>query len=359
MTLTNAVEERKRLRRARRVRVTAALLSLLLCLALGEVAARAYWRWSHRVPFGRPDRALYAVYPGLRNIDDEPPAHNDASYDVLLLGASGLHRSWGNVEQELLEQLAFHGHRDVRIFNLAEPAHTSRDSRLKYAAMGRARFELVVVYDGINDVRVNNVPPDRFRSDYEHYSWYAVANMLARAHGTAVFALPYTIRRLAIGVTQLVWSSTPTHWPEPEWVHFGRDVRSAGPFEDNLRAILDLAEQRGDRVLLMTMAIYVPDNYSDEAFDAMQLDYGTYITPLALWGEKEHVANAVDRHNDVVRRLAAARGALLLDQAKLLAGQARYFNDPCHLTAAGSARFAEHMVDLLLRRMPAPTSRVH
>ena len=68
--------------------------------------------------------------------------------------------------------------------------HTSRDSWLKYAALGEARFELVVFYDGIVERlrgtqdqgeimkkkkdetkrRANNAPPDIFREDYAHYS---------------------------------------------------------------------------------------------------------------------------------------------------------------------------------------------
>ena len=64
------------------------------------------------------------------------------------------------MEMELREQLAYLGQRNVRIFNLAMPAHTSRDSWLKYAALRDARFDLVIFYHGINEARVNNAPPE-------------------------------------------------------------------------------------------------------------------------------------------------------------------------------------------------------
>ena len=97
----------------------------------------------------------------------------------------------------------------------------------------------------------------------------------------------------------------------------------------------------------MTLATYVPADYSLEAFEARRLDYGLHLIPLETFGRKEYVLNAVSMHNDIVRGLAAERGTLFVDQARLLANQPRYFNDPCHFTAAGSARFVEHIVDVL------------
>jgi hypothetical protein len=250
------------------------------------VTARTFWRLRHGVPFGNPGRILYAYYPELRRIDKERPTRSDEFYDILLLGASTLHKNWGEVEQNLLEQLAYKGHRNVRIFNLAMRAHTSRDSWLKYAALGEARFELVVFYDGINEARANNAPPDIFREDYAHYAWYKIVNTLAPYHGTASFALPYTLRYLAICMQYALTKDryVPIHSPRKDWVQYGRDPRSAVSFKHNLGAILDLASRRGDRVLLMTFATYIPKDYSLEGFKAKRLDYGLHLAPLELWG---------------------------------------------------------------------------
>jgi hypothetical protein len=131
-----------------------------------ELLARAFWQ-QHGVPFSEPGRILYAYYPELQDVDTARPGprHDDKFYDILFLGGSALNRQWGAVEQVLLEQLFRYGHRNVRIFNLAMPAHTSRDSWLKYAALRKARFELVLFYHGINETRANNVPPELFRED--------------------------------------------------------------------------------------------------------------------------------------------------------------------------------------------------
>jgi hypothetical protein len=327
------------------------LLSALLCVVSAEVAARAFWFLRFGVPFRNPGRILYAYYPELRIVDNERPAHGNKFYDILFLGASTLHKDWGQVEQDLLEQLAYSGHRNVRIFNLAKQSQTSRDSWLKYAALGAARFELVVFYDGINEARANNAPPEIFREDYSHYSWYKTVNALAPYHGTTSFALPYTLHSLAIGMQYILTKGryVPTDRPRRDWVHYGRDPRSAVSFKHNLGAILDLAARRGDRVLLMTFATYVPEDYSLKAFKAKRLDYGLHLTPLEIWGAPEHVLKTVAVHNEIVRSLAAQHeGVLFVDQASLMAGEPRYFNDPCHFTAVGSSKFVEYLLMGLL-----------
>lgn len=166
------------------------LLSTILCVTCAEVTARVFWRISYDVLFRDPGRILYAYYPDLKKIDRKNPDLDDEFYDILLLGGSVLSREWGQIEQCLSEQLAFNTKRKVRIFNLSKPAHTSRDNRLKYSALGAARFEMVVLYHGINEVRANNVPPELFREDYTHFYWYKIVNTLASYHEKTSFALP-------------------------------------------------------------------------------------------------------------------------------------------------------------------------
>ncbi|MHC4473366.1 MAG: hypothetical protein ACYTDY_13905 [Planctomycetota bacterium] len=316
------------------------------------MAARAYWRICHGVPFFKPSRILHSYYPELQRVETERPSRDDGFYDILLLGGSALHREWSSIEQGLEEQLARNGRRNVRVFNLAMPAHTSRDSWLKYAALDEARFELVVFYHGINEARANNAPPELFREDYAHYFWYEAVNTLAPYHGEASFALSYTLRYIVIRARYVLQSDRYilTHHPRQDWMDYGGDSRSAASFRENLSAILDLAAQRGDQMLLMTFSTYVPGDYSLEAFKAKRLDYGLHICPIEIWGRPEHVMASVDAHNEVVRSLASQHdGVVFVDQANLMTGSARYFNDSCHFTLDGSSKFVEYLVRGLLR----------
>jgi hypothetical protein len=232
------------------------------------------------------------------------------------------------------------------------PAHTSRDSWLKYQSLNDARFQLVILYHAINGTRANNVPPRLFRKDYSHYSWYQVVNALANHRG-ATFALPYTLHYLIIRLQQELWKDkyVPTHRPRADWMKYGSETRSADSFKENLTAIINLSKHRDDQLLLMTFAMYVPENYSLEAFEAKQLDYGFQrgdANPIEIWGTREHVVASVGIHNEVVRRLAANYGVPLVDQANQMEQSGRYFDDPCHLTVAGSEQFAQNVLRVLI-----------
>jgi hypothetical protein len=326
------------------------LVSMLFSAGLAELSARAFWYFRYDVPFTDPGRILYAYYPELGRIARNNPSRGDGFYNVLLLGSSTLSTDYGEVPQALREGLTSEGQRNVRVFNLAVRGQTSRDSRLAYATVGRARFDLVVLYEGINEARANNAPPGVFRDDYGHFSWYEIVNALAPYHGSASVALPYTLHYVALRLRQIVMSDryVPTEAPREEWLQYGRDHRSVASFKQNLEAILGLASQRGDRLLLMTFATYVPENYSLNAFKKGQLDYDLHLIPIELWGPREDVLETVALENEIVRsEVAQHQGILFVDQAKLMPKSGQYFNDPCHFTVAGSTRFVANLLSIL------------
>jgi lysophospholipase L1-like esterase len=332
----------------RRWRVLASVaLATVLSLGALEGGARAFWRVGYELSFWRPNHVLYAFYPELKDVDAIRPQRGDGHFNILLLGGSVLHHAWGEVEPALAEQLDMAGVHNARIFNFGVPAHTSRDSLLKYRALGGSQFDLVVFYHGVNDTRTNNVPPERFRSDYSHYGWYATVNAVAPSHGTAIFALPYTLRYAVAGAKQRLDPDqfAPTHEPRLGWIQYGGSLRSVASFEDNLRQVVAIATGRRDPLMLMTFASHVPANYSREAFMQKTLDYRLHRLPVELWGRREYVMAALAAHNDVVRRVAAEHPEMrFVDQARLMQGSARNFDDPFHLTIDGSVEFARHIV---------------
>ncbi len=332
--------------------------SVAFCASLAEVAARVAWRESG-VSLRDPGLVLYAYYPEMWNAASERPSREDDAFDVLMLGGSVLHPDWGTVQRSIEERIFERGVREIRTFNLAAPAHTSRDSRLKYEALAEHRFDLVLFYHGVNEARTNNAPPEVFRADYSHFGWYEIVNALAGYHGRARWSLPYTLRFLSIRLRQTLAPEryVPERHPRQEWTHHGADLRSPASFEDNLRAIAEAAGRRGDPLLVATFAYHVPEDYSLERFRAKRLDYLLHLSPLELWGRPEHVVAALDAHNDVVRRVAEQEPAVIgVDVAARLPRSRETFNDAVHLTTTGSMRFAEHLVagipEALLAREP-------
>jgi hypothetical protein len=210
-------------------------------------------------------------------------------------------------------------------------------------------FDLVVVYHGINETRTNNAPPEVFRSDYGHYSWYRFVNAIDRDRLLEFVALPYFVKHASIALRDRFGLSVviPTSEPRAEWLEYGVDVKSDGPFRENLSAILDMAESRGDPVLLMTFVLNIDARYTDESFRALELDYTRHRSPLRWWGTPQAVAAGVEAHNGVVRELAAGRRTLFVDQAALMPRERRLYNDPCHLTVVGSGMFVDNMMESL------------
>ncbi len=326
---------------------------VLFLLLLGECGARAFWV-TRDVPFFTAQRGIYrSFYPGVAGIERSArTAENaDDAFDVLILGGSVLNPRYGDVEHVLRERLTRATDKRVRVYNLAEPAHTSLDSYYKYKHLSPIHFDVVLVYHGINELRANNCPPDTFREDYSHFSWYRLINDFERRADSRWFVLPYTIEFVALKAAgRLGWSGfLPTHDPDPASLAYGCDVKTKASFQRNLRGIVETAQRRREPVVLMSFAYYLPDDYTENAFQSRQLDYTIHTFPVELWGKPECVAKGLRVHDEVVAELARTTpGVKFVDQDGLIPHDRQHFNDICHLTHEGCERFVENLVDVIL-----------
>ena len=333
----------------------------LFCAGLCFAAAALYWKLQTGAPLTQSVSVWDYHYPELRasELRDLPRERNDGTFDVLLLGGSVLEPAWGDVERELRQRLEQECGDNYRLINLGRSAHTSRDSLLKYGHIEDARFDLVINYDGINDVRMNNCRREIFRDDYSHCSWYRSFDQRLAA-GT--ISLPAAVLQQIETLGESIGRGPPASDVE---AGFGCDIKTPGPFRKNLEAILELAAQRGDTVLLQTFAWHLPADYSRERFERGELDYDLRSDGRScaaeMWSKPGCIGPIVEAQNDEVRSLVSKRPeVLLVDQAKLLPGGRENFVDLCHLTAAGSRRFVDNLwpaVEELHRRWQARSSR--
>ncbi len=332
--------------RARRRIARAAVLALAWLAAL-EIGARAYWWIEYHVLPVRPSHLLLAFYPelrhGMRSHGDDP------RFDVLLLGGSVLNYT----RDALQDRLSAAIDAPVLVRNTAWPSHASRDSLLKYRWLENERYDLVIFYHAINELRANNAPPELFRDDYSHYSWYRNVNALAERGLRPSFVLPFTLDRLRLAAAERFGrvELVPTHQPRPEWLAFGAEVKTAAPFRANLEAIAELARRRGDPLLVMTFASYIPENYSEEAFREGRLDYTPteHTHPIEIWGRPAHIAAGLRVHNAAIREVVAgAPDLLFVDQEREIPAEGAYFGDVCHLSEAGVERFVANLLPVAL-----------
>ncbi len=334
----------------RRNRALRVLLYLVYIAVLLEVSARAYWTLGKGVPFWRPAAILYFFYPDLESVAEEDPDPGSRELRVLLLGGSVLDDDHGRVGPSLQAALAERTGRPVAIRNPSEAGHTTLDTLHKYRHLGNQRFDWVVIYHGVNEVRANNIAAERFDPDYNHYSWYRRINALERHPELPYLALPYSLHYgwLTLDHRLRPEAYLPRHQPAAGALRHGTEIKTAGPFARNLERILEVAAGRGEKTVLMTFAYHVAAGYSLEAFREKRLDYGSHARPIELWGEPANVIAGLEAHNRAIVELAGRRPeAVFVDQHRLLPKSGELFDDLCHLTPEGSRLFASHVAERL------------
>ena len=263
----------------------------------------------------------------------------DKTIDVLTLGGSVLLQVEEDLEQRLRRDLGA----NVRCFHLSTTAHTSRDSWLKYRLLAAQRFDVVLVCHGINDVRMNYWPADQFRDDYTHCPWYAG---ILRDTATGRLTLWDRLKRFA--------TQEGLGPPTAADHRHGETIKTATAFETNLRQVVDEARRREDRVLLLTMAAYLPEGYTRTAFDTGQLDYGSGEVRHAaeLWGAPQQVVRGIAEHNQRTRTVASsAPNVGLVDLERKLAAEGTNFSDICHLTRVGRQRLVDAVVPVIVEML--------
>jgi hypothetical protein len=322
----------------------------LFLLLLVEICSRAFLAATSGVSVLWPGEMVYVYYPELKPIREAKLSQDDGYFDVLLLGGSVIDARWTDIDAVLQRRLPAVVGRPVRTHNLGAQAHTSRDSFFKYRHLRDVPFDLVVVYHGINEARLNHCPPEMFRADYSHYRWYAQVNRLESHREMSFTALPYAISRAVAGLAQRFAPTeyAPEGSPPDAWLAFGQNVKTAAPLRKNMTAILELARAKNETVVLMSFAYYVAPGYSKERFKNKELDYDRHQTPIEVWGTPETVVTGIQEHNRIVRELAAEYdNALFVDQAAQIPTGKEYYQDICHLTYAGAEAFVTNLLEVI------------
>lgn len=334
---------------SRRRKVVFLSFIVLALLSIGEVGSRIFWAM-RGVPVWTAQRMIHrSFYPELIPVENATPSRTDDVLDILLLGGSVPNNNYGNIEHLLREKLFLSGH-PARVYNVAMPGQTSLDSYYKYRHLQHKQFDVVLVYHGINEVRANNCPPDVFKADYSHYSWYSLINAWERASDSRWFVEPYTFKFLGskvlerLGVARYV----PTHQPRPEDMEWGKDVKTAASLRKNIEGIIRIAAAKNERLILMSFAYYVPQGYSKEKFDKRELDYCSHALPIELWGKPEYVSAAIETHNAIIQTLVTIHQLKSVDQNAEMAKNKNFFNDICHLTHQGCAKFVDNLLPVIV-----------
>jgi len=311
------------------------LVNLIVFLILFELGSRSFLSLRRDASFFDPSSVTLFYYPEMKSTLAQPPSAEN--WDILLLGASVLNPAWGKVEKELKELLSQFG-KNIVIHNLAIPAHTTRDSLIKYRLLRDYKFDKVFVYHGINELRMNNYPLYHYRQDYSHIHWYRTVNLFSLHSELSYIATPFFLKHAWTKIT------CPDNDEQYEDKQHGDNLKTAEAFYDNLSKISELASQKDEDLILATYAFHLPDDYNIDAFESKSLSYNGHRLPVEAWGLPKHVQHGLLVHNDKISQIAAEKKLTCVKINKKIVGEATNFDDICHLTSEGSRLFAEILV---------------
>ncbi|MBN2120769.1 MAG: hypothetical protein JW734_06930 [Candidatus Omnitrophica bacterium] len=336
-----------KIKRKQENRTISIIIYVLFLLVVLEITCRLFFfLGKEKIPFFEPRKVIYLFYPELKIVDEK----KEGTFDILLLGGSVLHENWGDIENILYQELS--AKRKIKIYNLSMAAHSSLDAYYKYKFLQDRKFDLTILYQGINEARANNCPDVFFKDDYSHYSWYGLLNAYEQHKELSYMLFPYYLHRFLLiaaercGILVLV----PQHGTKKEWLSYGRNIKTTLSFRRNVENILKIAGKKNEKILLMTFAFYIPENYTRNSFDNKSLDYGRHRCPIEVWGEPENVKSAILAHNKIIKDLAGQyrNNVIFVDQYNNIFRGRKYFDDICHLTHEGCKNFVENMKDAII-----------
>jgi len=323
---------------ARRILFAAIYLVWLSVLGFGGVAL-FWWIQYGQLPQSEPSQELVWRHYYGEVFDDEiadaKPSLDDDRLDILLLGGSVMEQTGPYFEEYFAERSDL----DAAVSMVARAAHNSRDSALKYTQIADKPFDFVLVYNGINDVPMNYIPPERFDLGYRHCSWFhSLERRLAIGRIHLKDAIRDTVERYAVRSR-----------PDEDMLPYGATIKTPPALKRNLEQIVELARQAGSTPVLMTFGHYIEPGYDRESYLAGEYNYGEGQFGMAVedWGLPEHVPAIMAAQNEAIRELAAEKNVLLIEQAELITGRDNYC-DVCHLSYVGCELFVKNVMDVIL-----------
>jgi len=273
---------------------------------------------------------------------------DDGYKDILILGGSVISPLWSQMDTRLDSLLA---RKDVRVFNVAVPGHSSLDNSIKYDLLKDKAFDLVIYYEAINENRENNTPKKLFKEDYSDREWYHHIGLLRKHPEMNFTTLPYLIHKSVAAIIQKV-TNTPfldNDNVRKEHRQYGSEIKTAGPYKRNLEKIINQASEKDAKLLLMGYTSFFPDvnllgDPSDAQYFAKNCKMAAIVT---VWGDTKNTQKGIEVHNDILAKLATEHKTYYLDMRKVVPQEVDYFCDICHLSDKGCAIFADALANYI------------
>ncbi|MCF0043355.1 hypothetical protein [Dyadobacter fanqingshengii] len=299
-------------------------------------------------PFFLPARYLEKkYYPFIEPMEQAVVERGGDTRNILILGGSVVNTHWSRLELRLdtLFQKAYPDVKKFNFFNVAMPGHNSRDNLVKYNLLKNQHYDLVIYYEAINENRANNISSDLFYPDYSHIKWYDEINLLLKHPEMNVTVMPYAVHYLFKSLKDKLAHRNyiSNEQVDPNYAVYGKDIKTAGPYHDNINAIASLANKKHDRLLLVKYASYFPKGVTltGEPVDKKYFTPCYIVSPVTTWGKPEHVVKGIGVHNQMLEKVYHDQKTYFFDMSTAMPKDSAMFCDVCHLSEPGAQRFAK------------------
>jgi hypothetical protein len=317
----------------------------LVLLLVAEASLRTFFHLRYDSAFFASPKAvfLHIAYPEL--VVAGGYEYAPGKLNVLILGGSVL-EPVRRIPDYLAADYDERGEKPIQILNAAWPGQSSLDSWYKYDLLRDEKFDVVIFYHGINEVRANYVRPELWRPDYNHYSWYNNVNYFFRGRDLRDdwSLLPFGWRYLKAAFVSKMFPErfVPVEQPSPDLYEFGAQIRSREEFSRNLTRIADLAATKGEKVVVLPFVFF------DEEKAGLSAEEWPAVGMTVMWGKPEYVKRGIRVHNEAGMSVAEAKHLVYFDIAARIPERKELFQDICHFTPEGGKLFASELSQFLV-----------
>ena len=263
----------------------------------------------HEFPLKKPDGVYRIVALG-----------GSSTYDVRIEDNAAIFTA--QLEKMLKEE---YGYKNVQVINAGVPGYNSWEilTNLEFRVLDLDP-DLVIIYEGVNDVHARLVEPSAYRGDDlgRRQAWHA-PHVALWEHSAflRIFSRMMNSTR-QVSVDDFVSSPTYVSWPfEYRLIEDNLDpeeILKENPptyFRRNLENMIAIAKENGAKIMLSTWA------------------YSPYLNDYAAEG---YYQQGFKENNDVVKEVATDQRIPLFDFAAVMPQDAKYWADGRHSNEAGA-----------------------
>lgn len=323
---------------------------LLICLLLFgfELTIRSYLSLQFHSNFFKPKEILYHYYPMVKEIR--------ANYDlspkkkVLILSSSALTDGWGGFASIFAKELNKNTE-DWDVYNASGVGFSSLDNLNTYSMLSDLEFDVLLFYNGINDSRLNNCPPEIYKENYRHIAWNnEIAAILRHPElnrSTIPFFIDFSFQKIKYALCKDCFLSENYHDQE-DWQEYGSNYKSLESFQQNIQSLIEMKPLES-KLILVSFATYVPANYSFEKFVSKELDYNyhTNSREVEVWGKAHNVVGFMDNLNNILSTSQNPTKETYFIDIRAQVNAPTNFADVCHYSTLGIQQAAQVISDSL------------